>query len=124
MHNLNGAKGSPTTKREFGLASLLHRIRTEGNVPARSKRKFFLGKIILTEGASSKLNPRDIECALRRYATGEWGEIDAECRRQNNRRLETGGTLASIYRTPEGVRFYIITEAERETTTVLLPDEY
>jgi len=86
--------------------------------------RFSLGQIILTEGAARRLNPRDIESALRRYVTGDWGEIDAECQQQNNRRVETGGTLASIYKTPEGVKFYIITGPEHEATTVLLPEEY
>jgi hypothetical protein len=38
--------------------------------------------------------------------------------------VETGGTLASIYKTPEGVKFYIITGPERTMTTVLLPEKY
>jgi len=61
---------------------------------------------------------------MRRYANGDWVEIDAECQPQNNQRVETGGTIASIYRTPAGVKFYLITGPEPTLTTVLMPEEY
>jgi hypothetical protein len=93
-------------------------------LPLDPSPRFSLGEIILTEGASSKLSQTEIESGLHRHATGDWGEIDAECRQQNNKRVEIGGTLASIYKTAAGVKFYIITESERTATTILLPEEY
>ncbi|MEM7387300.1 MAG: type I restriction endonuclease subunit M [Verrucomicrobiota bacterium] len=62
--------------------------------------------------------------ALARHERGDWGEVCTEDRAENEEALRRGGRLLSVYRTEEGTRFYIITEADRSSTTVLLPDEY
>ena len=62
--------------------------------------------------------------ALRRHARGDWGDLDDEDRKANDRALQEGSRLFSAYKTKAGVKFWIITEADRSATTVLLPDEY
>ena len=86
--------------------------------------KFSLGRIILTPGAAHKLSTEDVESALRRHGRGDWGDVGVAAQQDNDKRVEKGGTLASIYAGSNGVRFYIVTEADRSVTTVLLPHEY
>ena len=60
---------------------------------------------------------------LARHASGDWGELDARDRRENERSLKHGWRLLSSY--PVGdERIWIITEADRSVTTILLPEEY
>jgi hypothetical protein len=62
--------------------------------------------------------------ALRRHARGDWGEVGVEDQRANDRAVQDGGRLLSAYSTKTNVKFWIITEADRSATTVLLPEEY
>ena len=55
-------------------------------------------------------------------ATG--GELGAHDRAENERALQFGGCLFSVYTTGNGTRFYIITECDRRVTTILLPEDY
>jgi hypothetical protein len=60
---------------------------------------------------------------LARHATGDWGELCAYDRRQNEIALRDGYRVLSSY--PVGrARVWIITEADRSVTTILLPEEY
>lgn len=60
---------------------------------------------------------------LTRHASGDWGELDPHDRRENERSLKHGWRLFSSY--PVGGKtVWIITEAERSYTTILLPEEY
>ena len=86
--------------------------------------KFSLGRIVMTESASQTLSPNDIATALLRHARGDWGDVCAEDRDANESALWDGGKLFSAYHDRKGVRFWIITEADRNTTTVLMPDDY
>ena len=49
--------------------------------------------------------------------------MEPDERRLNDEPVERGGVLASIYKDSNGVKFYILTEADRSTTTILLPEE-
>ena len=60
---------------------------------------------------------------LARHQGGDWGDVGAEDRRFNGNALRNGGRLFSAYDTSAG-RVWIITEADRRVTTVLLPSEY
>jgi len=60
---------------------------------------------------------------LTRHATGDWGELCAFDRRQNERALRAGERILSAYPVGEE-RIWIITEADRSVTTILLPEEY
>ncbi len=61
---------------------------------------------------------------LERHASGDWGEVDAHDRRANNRALKDGTRLLSAYTLPGGRKVWIITEADRSSTCLLLPSEY
>jgi hypothetical protein len=72
----------------------------------------------------STLSPEDIRSALRRHATGDWGELDAEDQLANENALLRGDRLFSVYHSATRVKFYVITEWDRSVTTVLLPEDY
>ncbi len=86
--------------------------------------KLALGEVHMTPGAAAQLPPDDVAEALRRHSKGDWGELDPGERELNDQRLETTGPIASIYTASNGIKFYVLTEADRTVTTVLLPEEY
>lgn len=89
-----------------------------------SAPKFPLGRLYITAHAHATLTANSVWLAVRRHAIGDWGEVDDHDRQENESSLLHGSRLFSVYRTPTRVRFYIITEAGREVTTVLLPEDY
>ena len=58
------------------------------------------------------------------YARGDWGDLCSEDKQANDDALSVGARLLSAYHTGDGRKFWIITEADRSVTTVLLPEEY
>lgn len=78
----------------------------------------------MTVGVLRKLGHEEITNAFQRHAMGDWGDAFAEDKEANERALESGERLVSVYHTSKGVKFWIITEANRAVTTVLLPNDY
>lgn len=89
-----------------------------------NEAKFPLGRIVLTANAASVLTHNDLEAGLFRHVTGDWGDLDESNRQENDRSLKDGFRLLSAYRSIAGIRFWIITEADRSVTTILLPEDY
>ena len=85
---------------------------------------FLLGKIVATQNALGKLTAPDILNALRPHHAGDWGDLDDHDRQVNERALSVGGRLCSVYYSGSGLKFWIITEADRSATTVLMPEDY
>lgn len=90
------------------------------------KPLFDLGQLVATPGALAALEktgqtPMDF---LARHATGDWGELPEEDRAENQISLEKGFRLMSSYRTTAHEVVWVITEANRSHTTLLLPEEY
>ena len=86
--------------------------------------KFPLGQVVITANAARTLRQEDVVIAIRRHARGDWGELDEQDRQQNQAALKEGTRLLSAYHASNGVKFWIITEWNREVTTVLLPEDY
>ncbi len=82
-----------------------------------------LGLVLVTPGALEALDRAWVAELLARHQGGDWGDVGAEDRRLNGSALRNGGRLFSAYDTDAG-RVWIITEADRSATTVLLPSEY
>ena len=61
---------------------------------------------------------------LARHHSGDWGDLGEEDIAENELSLEKGFRLLSAYQLNTGVRIWIITEADRSATTILLPEEY
>ena len=92
-----------------------------------SKRPAFeLGQIVATPGALAALKKAGQQPGelLTRHINRDWGELDEDDRKENEYSLEHGFRLLSAYKTNAGDRVWIITEADRSVTTLLLPEEY
>jgi hypothetical protein len=89
-------------------------------------RMFPLGLIVATPGALRALERANQSAALflTRHAGGDWGELDRADIKENAYSLAHGFRLLSCYTTAASEKLWIITEADRSTTTLLLPDEY
>ncbi len=88
--------------------------------------KFEPGTIVATPGALALLArygkaPREY---LDRHLAGDWGDLDAHDKRENERALRTGARLFSAYTVSPLNTLWIITEADRSATTLLLPENY
>jgi len=89
-------------------------------------RKFDLGKIVATPGSIEAIEEsgQSPSFFLDRHVCGDWGEVGDEDKLLNDEALVSGERLLSAYRTLKGVKLWIITEADRSSTTILLPEEY
>lgn len=94
------------------------------NTEAIAAPKFQLGRIVSTSNALNRLTQEDILLGIARHQAGDWGEVGEEDRQENELSLKTSFRLFSVYRSANGVTFWIITEANRSLTTVLLPEDY
>jgi hypothetical protein len=88
-----------------------------------TKPKFPLGQVVITANAAQRLDRIAVFEALRRHAAGDWGDLPAEDACENELSLRQGFRLLSAYGTGER-RFWIITEADRSVTTILMPIDY
>jgi len=86
--------------------------------------KFPLGLLSATRRLLEQVSHEDVGVALFRHAVGDWGDLSEEDRATNDAALRDGGRLLSAYTSSVGVQFWIITEADRSATTILLPDDY
>jgi hypothetical protein len=84
-----------------------------------------LGKVVATPGALKLLSEmgEDLFGYIARHATGDWGDLCAFDRRQNEIALRDGYRVFSSYDV-SAERVWVITEADRSVTTILLPEEY
>ena len=87
---------------------------------------FELGQIVATPGALAAIKKAGQQPGefLTRHINRDWGDLDEEDRKENEYSLEYGFPLLSAYKTNAGDRLWIITEADRSVTTLLLPEEY
>jgi len=95
---------------------------TRPNIGAR----FALGQTFITPGAQEALEMAGQTAAqfLRRHISADWGEVSEDDTQENELSLRDGFRLLSSYRTLKGQKIWIITEADRSATTILLPSEY
>jgi hypothetical protein len=87
---------------------------------------FHLGQVVATPGAVEALTeagqtPWEF---LARHVQGDWGDVSEGDRQANDEALKDGSRLLSAYQTKTGTRLWVITEADRSSTCLLLPDEY
>ncbi len=92
--------------------------------PDRGAARFSLGRVLATRAAIAEIPPNEILAALKRHERGDWGELTPEDAAANDQALTLGLRILSAYRSKTGTKFWIITEADRTLTTVLLPSDY
>src|ERR1700687_4055914 len=88
--------------------------------------KLELGRVAATPGALAAMEqsgeqPRDF---LSRRASGDWGDLPEEDRKENEFSLEHGFRMLSSNKLRNGTVIWLITEADRSSTCFLLPSEY
>jgi hypothetical protein len=88
--------------------------------------KFKLGQIVATPAALEAIEEagQTPDFFLDKHVQGDWGQVCAEDKRLNDAALLDEGRILSAYKTLLGVKIWIITEADRSSTCILLPDEY
>jgi len=131
--------------------AMTRRVREETGSRRRSNERgeraavrFPLGRLFATPGALELLaeirdagKPYSVRVAaqseelmslvmpyVRRHSEGDWGDVSADDWKANDDALTSGERLFSAYEIGAGKRLWIITEADRSSTTVLLPEEY
>jgi len=87
---------------------------------------FALGHLVATHialqaFAESGDNPAHF---IARHQCGDWGDLDEHDKRENNLSVKRGFRILSSYRLKNNTKVWIITEADRSSTTILLPEEY
>jgi hypothetical protein len=90
------------------------------------KARFQLGQLVATQRALSALeqagqSPLDF---IRRHISGDWGDLCEDDKRENEFSVDKDLRIFSAYHTTKGEKLWIITEADRSATTILLPGEY
>jgi hypothetical protein len=87
---------------------------------------FNLGQLVATPGALAEMEASgdSLVSYLNRHVAGDWGELDKQDQRENELALTHDLRILSAYTLSSGVRIWIITEADRSSTCVLLPEEY
>ena len=88
------------------------------------RSRFPLGRIVITTNAFNRLDPCEVQEGLRRHMAGDWGKVCMEDAQLNEQALADGDRIHSAYQAADGTRYWIITEADRSLTTILLPDDY
>jgi len=91
--------------------------------------KFPMGRLLVTRGVNDRRAEEEpfakfVLDSLNRHAMGDWGDLCAEDRQENERSLNGGCRLLSAYEKDDLPKIWIITEADRSVTTVLFPEEY
>jgi len=92
----------------------------------QTKVLFSLGQVFLTVGARETLEESNQTANefLARHQTGDWGLVCAEDKKENDFSVKEGFRILSAYKTSKGEKLWIITEADRSLTTILLPKDY
>lgn len=88
--------------------------------------RFPMGRPVITPDAEEALDAVGIHPVrlLARHIHGDWGELPAEDLAANELALLSGRRLLSSYAIPGGTKVWLITEADRSVTTILLPEDY
>jgi len=87
---------------------------------------FNLGRCVITPGAQDALKSIDVEPRnlLSRHQNGDWSQMCGHDQNENRKAVKNGFRVFSFYKLANGIDAYVITEADRSATTILLPGEY
>ena len=90
----------------------------------KTTNKFPLGRLLATPAVLAEVDRSEILRALERHASGDWGDLDDADKKENDWSLEHGERILSAYKSKDDIKFWIITERDRSSTTILLPSDY
>ncbi len=83
-----------------------------------------IGTLRITAAAWEEVEMEALFESFIRHLNGNWGDLDEHDWKANDDAIEYGGRVLSSYLDRNDTRFWIITEADRSATTILLPSEY
>lgn len=88
--------------------------------------RFSLGQVYSTPGALEALNENSQDAIelLNRHQSGDWGCLSDEDKRENEFSVDKELRIFSAYKLKDDTKIWVITEADRSSTTILLPSEY
>ena len=89
-----------------------------------SPKKIEAGIIVMTRRVMDEIVPEDAAYCISKHVRGDWGLVCEEDKLENEFALDKELRILSEFKDSKGKRFWIITEADRSATTVLLPEEY
>ncbi|WP_432381195.1 hypothetical protein [Duganella sp. P38] len=87
---------------------------------------FALGQVVATPAALNAIAELGLSplALIHRHVTGDWGDLGADDQHQNHIAVRSGLRVFSSYKLSAATKIWIITEADRSSTTLLLPNEY
>ncbi|ALS66599.1 MULTISPECIES: hypothetical protein [Pandoraea] len=85
-----------------------------------------LGRLLATPAAVDAIQSAgaSIYALVNRHACGDWGDLPEADREQNDLSVVSGRRVLSCYPLGGELKVWIVTDADRSTTTILLPEEY
>jgi hypothetical protein len=88
--------------------------------------RFPLGQLVWTPGAIEAFQQAGEGplSYLRRHVRGDWGDVDEGDAQENEFSVDRHLRIFSVYHLKDNTKIWIITEADRSATTILLPEEY
>jgi hypothetical protein len=91
-----------------------------------AEAKFSLGQLVATPGALQALEEAGQNALefLALHQSGDWGDLSEEDKKENEFSVSRQLRILSAYTLTTGTKIWIITEADRSATTILLPEEY
>jgi hypothetical protein len=97
-----------------------------GGSVMNDKPLFSLGQLVITRGALELFenSTEKVVQFLVRHVTGDYGLVCPEDKGENEKAVANGFRILSVYEVLPDKRIWIITEADRSSTTILLPEEY
>lgn len=112
-----------THQQRVKFSRSIGRLKRESRTP-----RFHLGELGITTSAAEKVGALQALALLVRHQSGDWGDVCVFGRQQNANALRQGLRLLSVYDTSdsngEELRVSVITESNREATTILIPEDY
>ena len=89
-------------------------------------QKFELGQIVDTPPCLAALEAAGTNALVfvQRHVSGDWGELCAEDVAENKLSIKEGFRILSAYTLKTGVKIWVVTERDRSSTCVLLPEDY
>lgn len=117
-----GPEQSPHSRGDQGSSA----SRDKGAGEEQTQPHFPLGQVVATPGALEALREAEQDPLelLTRHVTGDWGDLSEEDKDENEFSVDRELRILSAYNLPTGRKIWVISEADRSATTILLPEDY
>ena len=124
VRNWAMGKPAPFTAIQLYMAKVMSRDRGAGRELDKLSRLFRLGIICTAPEAREAISPDEINMAVQRHSRGDWGNVGPSVSRDNDEGVRNGWPLKSSFVSQNGIEYWVLTDADRSRTVVVLPNEY